>query len=380
MGIAERKRLYSELEEEREQPLIVYITSDRNGAQGVMSSDAIGEIHLQLEALPSSAQSLDLLIVSNGGDPTVAWRIVSLIRERVEKFNVLVPQAAYSAATLIALGANKIVMHPNGNLGPTDPQVTAPIPSPPDGTSGSVQFGSEDLIAFMQFAREEVGLTDQSHLAAAFGRFSDAVGAIPIGVAARSAQLSVSMGERLLRLHMTGESERQKARTIAETLTKDFFHHGYPVSRSEAEGLGLPIAESNSNVESLMWKIWLDVAEDLEVRRPFSPLKLLRDADESEALFSPVHQVQFPSNLSDQQTAQAVQSVLAQIPVVTVSPVPYQTVHAIIESSRLASRFVTSGSLFATRMPDLQIRIAKTQEDQGWMEYQMKPATKSRKR
>lgn len=380
MGLPERQRLYSELEEHRGQPLIVYVTSDRNGAQGVMSSDAISEIHLQLEALPCSASSLDLLIVSNGGDPTVAWRIVSLIRERVGKFNILVPQAAYSSATLIALGANQIVMHPNGNLGPTDPQVTAPKRAFPDGSSGNIQFGSEDLIAFMRFAREDVGLTDQSHLAAAFGKFSDAVGAIPIGVAARSAQLSVSMGEKLLQLHMTSETERQKARTIAETLTKDFFHHGYPVSRSEAKGLGLPIADEDLKSEALMWKIWLDVVEDLQVRAPFLPLKVLRAAKEAEPLFAPIPQVQFPSNLSEQQMAQVVQNVLSQVAVSMVSPVPYETVHAIIESSRLASRYTTKGSLLATRMPDLQIRVVKTQEDQGWKDCGKKNTAKSRKR
>jgi ClpP class serine protease len=62
-------------------------------------------------------------VVSNGGDPIVAWRAITLLRERVEQIGVLVPQAAYSAATLLAMGADEIVMHPNGNLGPVDPQI-----------------------------------------------------------------------------------------------------------------------------------------------------------------------------------------------------------------------------------------------------------------
>src|SRR5262249_46262744 len=132
------------------------------GSHGQIASDTVPELLLQLQALPAETSELDLLLVSNGGDPTVAWRGVSLIRERTKKFSVLVPQAAYSAATLIALGADEIVMHPHGNLGPTDPQIHAPRKGQKDSTPDSVPFGSEDLAAFLRFAREEVGLGDQA--------------------------------------------------------------------------------------------------------------------------------------------------------------------------------------------------------------------------
>ena len=123
----------------------------RRNAEAQIARDAVSELLAQLQALPKGTNELDLLIGSNGGDGTVAWRLVSLIRERVDSFAVLVPQAAFSAATLIALGADEIVMHPYGNLGPTDPQIT--------NRGKNVQFGSEDLAAFLKFARDEVGWT-----------------------------------------------------------------------------------------------------------------------------------------------------------------------------------------------------------------------------
>ena len=116
MGIEERLVLYRQLESVRRRPLVTYVTSDRPGAAGQLGGDAVPEILDQLEGLPTDAEGLDLLLVSNGGDPTVAGRIVSLIRERVKKFAVLVPQAAFSAATLIALGADEIIMHANGGI------------------------------------------------------------------------------------------------------------------------------------------------------------------------------------------------------------------------------------------------------------------------
>jgi len=124
MGLHERRALYEQIEAHRKHPLIVYVTSKRVGVDASMASDALPYLIEQLDSLPDGTNELDFLIVSFGGDPMVAWRIMSLVRERVDKVSVLIPQSAYSAATLVALGGDEIVMHPNGNLGPVDMQIT----------------------------------------------------------------------------------------------------------------------------------------------------------------------------------------------------------------------------------------------------------------
>ncbi|HEX3149231.1 MAG TPA: hypothetical protein VHR66_14250 [Gemmataceae bacterium] len=83
-----------------------------------MSADVLPEFCDQLELLPNDATGVDLLVVSDGGDPMVALRIVSLIRERVSKFAMLVPSSAYSAATLLALGADEIISTQTGISAP----------------------------------------------------------------------------------------------------------------------------------------------------------------------------------------------------------------------------------------------------------------------
>src|ERR1039458_1188326 len=149
-----RLALYRRLEKKRGRPVIAYVTSSRGNSEGQISSDAVAELQSQLQALPAGTKALDLLLVSYGGDPTVAWRIVSLIRERCDKFSVLVPHAAFSAATLIVLGADEIIMHPNGNLGPTDPQIQVPKSGKPN---EAVRFGSEDLASFLKYVKDNVG-------------------------------------------------------------------------------------------------------------------------------------------------------------------------------------------------------------------------------
>lgn len=323
MGISERVALLRQLEAIRQRPVISYVTSPRNGASGQIASDMVTELMNQLDALPTETTDLDLLLVSNGGDPTVAWRIVSLIRERVQRFSVLVPQAAYSAATLIALGANEIVMHPHGNLGPTDPQIHS---------RDKPSFGSEDLAAFLRFAKEQVGITDQAQILSVFNHFCEEVGSVAVGIAARGAQLGVTMGEKLLQLHMA-EPDKAKARSISEKLTRDFFHHGYPVSRTEARNIGLPVAERMPDVERLMWSVWLDLSAELALRSSASDAEFLATDAACAPLFAPIPHVAIPVAATANQAVQQATAIAPPQQMVVVPPVRYSRVFAVMESS-----------------------------------------------
>jgi hypothetical protein len=67
---------------------------------------------------------LDLVIVSPGGDGTAAETILHLCRKYcLNQFRVVIPAFAKSAATLIALGADEIVMGESSELGPIDAQI-----------------------------------------------------------------------------------------------------------------------------------------------------------------------------------------------------------------------------------------------------------------
>jgi hypothetical protein len=361
MPLAERVVLYQQLENHRKRPLIVYVTSSRHGISSMMAADAIPELQDQLQCLPDDTKAIDLLVISNGGDPTVAWRAITLLRERVDEVAVLVPQAAYSAATLLALGANQIVMHPNGNLGPVDPQISVKK----HGDKEAQQFGFEELAGFLEFAKNEVGLTDQEHRRGIFDLFCKEVGAVPVGVAARSSLLSLTMGEKLLRTHMKGEADVQRTKTIAESLNKAFFHHGYPVGRKEAKEIGLPVAESDIQAERLMWAIWKDLEAELKIRQPFSPLFELMNSSEGAKLFTAVPQLNAPPNLPQAAAQQLLQQVM-QNAIVNIDSVDFEIITTVMESRRLASMETLRGKILACRMPDLNIRVNAVTTKAGW--------------
>ena len=65
-----------------------------------------------------------LIMTTYGGDPDAAFRIARYIKRKYNKFTLFVFGYCKSAGTLLALGADEIVMSDFGELGPLDVQVT----------------------------------------------------------------------------------------------------------------------------------------------------------------------------------------------------------------------------------------------------------------
>lgn len=365
MAYGDRIKIYEKIEEKRGRPLISYFTSIRPNASSQMASDVISEFAKQITELSKDTTEVDILIVSNGGDPTVAWRIVSMLRERFEKINVLIPYAAYSAATLLALGADEILMHPFSNLGPVDPQLNYRKKGEKN-TEEVIQFGAEDLKHFLDFVKTDVGISDQEQLERAFELVCKDVGSIPIGVAKRSSYLSVSMGEKLLSLHMEDQSG---VKVIAESLNTSFYHHGYPLGRKEAKHIGLPVVAPDDELESLMWQIWTDVENEMECNKPFNPLEVVLSNEEASKLIGPVPQVQIPPNLPPEILQKVISQVLSQISVVQVEPVDYELFLASLESVRCRSEFREKMKISAVRLPDMNIAVNIIKVEGGWKFY-----------
>lgn len=68
-------------------------------------------------------QEIDVIIFSPGGLADDAYRIIRNLRKNFKVVNAVIPFWAKSAATLLSLGANKIVMDEFGEFGPLDAQI-----------------------------------------------------------------------------------------------------------------------------------------------------------------------------------------------------------------------------------------------------------------
>lgn len=368
MSWKERAKLYEKIEERRKRPLIVYVTSKRLGPfPSFMATDALPWIIEQLDAIPTDSKAVDLMIASYGGDPMVAWRISTLVRQRVDDDGkgdvaVLIPQSAYSAATLLAFGANTIIMHPNGHLGPVDMQITTW-----SDTGQPKSFSTEDITAFLDFVRESLKITDQEHIRVLFELICKEATSLGIGLTARSSKLAVDLGERLLALHMKDDEGRTRLRTIVETMSRKFQSHAYPVNRKEAGELGLPVNKDRDlGLEDLMWQAWLDIEEELQENSPFDPIFELLKSSQAKHLLSPVPQLDLPKAALATSSFQTTIDQVFSHSKVKVEPVDFEYAHAIVESHRSARKQVTKGKILSSRMPDMKIHYNMVLTSRSW--------------
>lgn len=81
------------------------------------------ELSLHRELKKAQAPEAFILLHSSGGIPHVAFKMIKQIRNAYEKVTVVVPQFAKSAATLVCLGCDMVVMGPASELGPLDMQL-----------------------------------------------------------------------------------------------------------------------------------------------------------------------------------------------------------------------------------------------------------------
>ena len=373
VDLIRRRDNYRVIEEYRQRPLIVYATSTRPNVPAAMAADAVREFIDQIDAVPKDGRKVDVLLHSTGGDALTAWKLMSILRERFDEVAVLVPFMAFSAATLFALGADEIHMHPHASLGPIDPQILIQQPGGPPR-----QFAYEDVGAFLRFLASDVKVTEQLHVSAIIEKLFSVVDPVHVGAAKRASELSSSVGERLLLMHMSEGQDRAKARQIAENLNKSFFAHGDAVSRKRAKELELNIGADDAELAGLLWSAYLGLESYMEFRKPFHPLQhYLADPDGAAAL-RPSAPVVLPQN-TPPPVAQGVWNGVANQALQNLAgrnavEVEYSLVNAVVESVRTASEFRTNGKLIAFRNMNGEVQLSATDTESCWKQVAGQPA------
>jgi len=279
MSRAGRKQLIQELEADRERRLVTYVTGDRLPNLAAQIATDVLPLFYDLLAKVGQVPRLDLFIYSTGGITMAAWGLVTLMREFTECLSVLVPFRALSTATLIALGANEIVMGRLGQLSPVDPTVTSPFNPPGPQQQGApptfLPVSVEDVRGFLNLARDEGGLKDEKLISEVFGQLAADVRPLALGSVHRAKEQIKILTEKLLLLHRPS-SDKARVDTIVETLTRKLFSHDYLIGRKEARAIiGDGVVDASATVEASMWKLYQAYAEDLELGRAYNADSLL---------------------------------------------------------------------------------------------------------
>ncbi|MGB8278970.1 MAG: hypothetical protein WCF20_13710 [Methylovirgula sp.] len=274
MGHLERAEKIARIESLRGSKVICYLTSIRPNVGAQISQDAVRVFFDHLRLLPERpVKKIDIFLCSNGGDGTVPWRIISLFREFADQLCVLLPYRAYSAATMLALGADEIVMHPFAEMGPIDPTVTNEYNPIDPQTNQRLGISVEDVKAYISFVKDTVGIRHEDELVKALEILANKVHPLAIGNVERFIAQSRMIARKILLTHMNEESSKHKIDEIIETLASKLYFHGHPINRKEAVELGLKVA---SNVppplEELLWDLYCDFEDEMRNKDPFDPM------------------------------------------------------------------------------------------------------------
>ncbi len=344
MGFENRRELYKKIEEIRGRPLITYMTSRRQASGGILSMDVIPELCEHISKIPEDKKEIDILISSEGGDPIAAWRIINLLRERFEKIGVLIPYSAQSAATVLALGADEIVMHPFACLGPIDIQINIP-----GNTAGQlIRFSTEDVSSCLDFIREDLNVKNELLGAEALDYLSSELKPTELGMVKKSMTFIKSIATKLLNSHMNDEETNEK---IVEQFTS-FSHHGYTIGKKEAISMGLPISkEKMPELEDYMWKVWENADREMKCRVPFDPLSIVGSDEE---LMKRLNTVPVPSPFGMQNISQNIENISDE------------SIVAMVESDYTESYYKSKAMISATRGNNLSIVCNVAIVSIGW--------------
>ena len=245
--------LISRLEKERERPAIVYWTTP-------LAQISVGaELPLfdQLRAIGPS-QGIDLVLNTGGGVTEAPWRFISLIREYTENLSVLIPHFALSAGTVIALGADEIVMTPLSTLGPIDPSRSHPLLPKRDEASNPEPISVQDMRHAMKFIQKDVnpGNADFTYtpeaMAHILSALFDKIHPLAIGAIEQSYALAKLIAQRCLGTHMKDEGDVEKIEEIVRKLCDDYKSHLYRIGREEAKELELKVSDASPPVERIL--------------------------------------------------------------------------------------------------------------------------------
>jgi len=280
-----RKNLLEEWSKARNRNVITLFTSFTHPAGMITDQDR--DIIEDILSKMDYEKGLDLIINSPGGLPLAAERIINVCRNYSSNFQVIIPKMAKSAATMIAFGADEILMGETAELGPVDPQIVYT-----DQRGQSVIRSAYAIINGVEEILRRIGSTN--------GRIEGLLSLLPpidqpfIEEVKRSQELSENIATKWLAETTFAESSEYKnlensekenwiKRRIELFLNpRKTYSHGRPITYKDAKETGLKV--NLIKKEDPLWNLLLKIytRSDFVVSNPnISTIKLIESPTHS---------------------------------------------------------------------------------------------------
>jgi hypothetical protein len=256
--------LISEIETRRGCKLYCLYHDTGIEAQDGINYLTVTEARTQLKQL-GHVDKLSILVESPGGDPSASYALVRVLRRYTDDLEALVVNWAKSGATFVCMGANKILMADDGQIGPLDVQ----LPDPRGGKSvsalnafKSLEFLREHVLQALELVVRYYVETYEMDLPHAIEYAQplvsdmvrplfDQVDPLELGEARRHLAVGEEYSKRIMeRYSYKNYSEDQIAETV-RSLVWGYPSHGFFIGRNEAANIGLNVERLDDETTEL---------------------------------------------------------------------------------------------------------------------------------
>jgi hypothetical protein len=217
-----------------------------NSSKGSICSNDVNGLYGVLRNL-GKVDRLSLFIKSDGGSGQASLRMVNLLRQFVKRLTVLVPFECQSAATMLALGADRILMGPLAHLSAVDTSLTHDL-SPIDRDNSRVSVSQDELHRVVKLWQQQSKGIKGNPYEALF----QYVHPLVIGAVDRSSALSTKLCLEILSYHL---KDLRRAKRISTILNSGYPAHSYPITLKEASRIGLNVESLDDGVNQLLFDL-----------------------------------------------------------------------------------------------------------------------------
>jgi len=275
--IAERIEFLKRIEERRKSKIILYVTGDRPGLETQIHQE-VYDYFVNILDFIGIVSKISLVLYTRGGNTLAAWSIVNLIRQFCDDFEVIIPNKAQSAGTLISIGANTIVMTKQATLGPVDPSINTPLNPSIEGAPPEAKFpvSVEAVNGFLEMAISKMSKPDANAIKDLIIQLSNKVHPLVLGDVYRSKAQIQMLSKKLL--SRTGV-EKDKIDGIVSFLCSESGSHDYTIHRREARDLGLNIEKPNDEFYKEIKSLYDDFSSELKLTERWDPIRELGTND-----------------------------------------------------------------------------------------------------
>lgn len=245
------KSKIKEIEGITERKLIVYITNTQLPFAMITRNDVFG-----FEDVLSSVDHQnkgDLLINSPGGEPNAAEKILIMCKKHFkEQFFTVIPDFAKSAATMLSLGSDKILMGYSSELGPVDPQLQIMPNQPP--------IPAQAFLSGLDYIRNKIKDKTNPDPLEMYLPVLNKINPELITICDNSIKHAKELTEKWLSDGML-KTDKEQAKKVAELLCegKVYKSHGKVIDFKEAKDvlkLNVELIDKNSLLWKLIWELY----------------------------------------------------------------------------------------------------------------------------